>query len=66
MAKIVCPKCGGENYFSIKQPVYQGPFRCAKCRELFTILIEDDVLKSCQPMDKQEVDKLQARKQQLR
>ncbi len=62
MAKIICPKCGTESLFSLAQPVYQGPYRCMKCKEMFTIRIENDELKSCAPISQQEVDKLDIRK----
>ncbi len=62
MAKINCPKCGAESTFSLVQPTYQGPFRCGQCKEMFSIRIENNELKSCQPIGKQEVDKLNIRK----
>ncbi|MBI2847901.1 MAG: hypothetical protein HYX83_01865 [Chloroflexi bacterium] len=61
MAIIKCPQCGMENYFKLAQSAYQGPFRCMKCRETFTIRIENDDLKSCELLDKQETDKLNIR-----
>ena len=62
MAKISCPKCGTETFFSLAQPIYQGPFRCGKCRETYAIRIENDELKSCESLSQQELDKLQIRK----
>ncbi|MBI2852768.1 MAG: hypothetical protein HYX84_06675 [Chloroflexi bacterium] len=62
MARISCPKCGGESVFSVKQEVFEGPFRCAKCRELFKIHVENDELRSCQPLDQQDIDRLNVRK----
>ncbi len=59
MVKINCPKCNTENYFSLAQSAYEGPFRCVKCKEIFTIRIENDELKSCQLISQQEVNKLQ-------
>ncbi|MFH1381506.1 MAG: hypothetical protein ABIH70_01275 [Chloroflexota bacterium] len=62
MAKITCPKCGAESFFSLAQSIFQGPFRCSACKELFTIRIEDDELKSCEPLSPQELQKFQIRK----
>lgn len=62
MANIKCPKCGAMGYFSLAQPTYQGPFRCAKCKELFTIRVENDELKSCEPLSQEDLDKLKTRK----
>ena len=62
MARINCPKCGNESVFSLVQPTYQGPFRCMKCKEIFTIRIENNELKSCQSLSQQELDKLNIKK----
>ncbi len=61
MPKINCPKCGTESYFSLAQPIYQGPFRCMKCKEMFTIRIENNELKSCELLNQQDVNKLNIR-----
>ena len=59
MVKIKCLKCGTEGSLSLAQPAYQGPYRCWKCRELFTIEIADNELKSCEPLSQEEFDKQQ-------
>ncbi len=59
MAYITCPKCSDESYFNMT--TYKGPFRCMKCKENFTIVIEDSELKSIQPISQQEIDKLNIR-----
>lgn len=62
MTKIVCPKCGNESYFSLAQTVYQGPFRCGKCRESYSIRIENNELKSCTPINQQDMKDMDTRK----
>ena len=57
--KIKCPKCDAENSFSLAESSYQGPYRCWKCKELFSILIENNELKSCEPLSQEEFDKQQ-------
>jgi len=57
--KIKCPKCGIEGSLSLAESSYQGPYRCWKCRELFTIKIEDTELKSCEPLSQAEFEKQQ-------
>ena len=57
--KIKCPKCASEGSLSLIQSSYQGPYRCWKCRELFTINIEGDKLKSCEPLSQEEFDRQQ-------
>jgi hypothetical protein len=57
--KIVCPECKTEGSFSLSDQRYQGPYRCWKCRELYTILIENGELKSCEPLSQEEFQKQQ-------
>ena len=48
--KIKCAECGTEGSLSLTDPVYQGPYRCWKCRALFNIKIENNELKTCEPL----------------
>ncbi|HEY82210.1 MAG TPA: hypothetical protein G4O01_02850 [Dehalococcoidia bacterium] len=57
--KIKCPKCQTEGSLSLVESSYQGPYRCWKCRELFTIRLEDNELKSCEPLSQEEFAKQQ-------
>ena len=57
--KIRCPKCETEGSFSLADPRYEGPYRCWKCKDLFTIRIENNALKSCEPLSQEEFDKNQ-------
>ena len=59
LLKISCPKCGIEGGFSLADARYEGPYRCWKCRELYTVLIEDGEMKSCQPLTPEEFEKQQ-------
>ncbi len=59
MMKIKCPKCGTEGSLSLLEPNYEGPYRCWKCRELFSIKIEGNELKSCEPLSQEEFEKRQ-------
>ncbi len=59
LVKIKCPKCDTEGTISLLESSYQGPYRCWKCRELFTITLENNKLKSCEPLSQEEFDKLQ-------
>lgn len=54
LLKIKCPECGIEGSMSICQEVYEGPYRCWKCRSLYKILIEKDTLKICEPLSEEE------------
>ncbi len=57
--KVACPKCNAESSMSLLESHYQGPYRCWKCRELFSITIENNKLKSCEPLSQEEFDKQQ-------
>lgn len=57
LVKFKCPKCDIENSYSFVDSNYQGPYRCWKCKELFTISIEGDKLKSCEPTTQEEFDR---------
>ena len=59
LVKFKCPKCNIENSLSLADVTYQGVYRCWKCRELFTIRIEDNELKDCQSLTQEEFDKQQ-------
>jgi hypothetical protein len=58
LTKIKCPKCNTEGTFTLSDPFYEGPYKCWKCRELFKIVMDHNVLKSCEPMDPNEQAKM--------
>ena len=59
IVKIRCPKCETEGSFSIAELSYEGPYRCWKCRELYTVGIENDELKFCKPLSQEEFERQQ-------
>jgi hypothetical protein len=59
MITIKCPKCGIEGSQSLVDPDYEGPYRCWKCRELFTIKIVNNEVKSCEPLTEEELKRIQ-------
>jgi hypothetical protein len=59
MLVIKCLQCGGESSLSFSQSVYEGPYRCAKCRNLFTIRIENNELKLYEPLSQEEFERWQ-------
>ena len=60
IVKIKCPKCETEGSLSLAQSSYNGPYKCWKCRELFTIEMVNDNLKSLEPLSQEEFDRQQA------
>ena len=63
LINIQCPKCGAQSGFSLNDATYQGPYRCWKCRELFTIRLENNVLKSCEPLSQEQFERQQKEKE---
>ncbi len=59
IVKIECPKCKNEKIISLVESSYQGPYRCWKCRELFTIRMENNELESCEPLSQEEFNRQQ-------
>jgi hypothetical protein len=59
MITIKCPKCNTEGKLSLLKPDYEGPYRCWKCRELFSINIEGNEVKSLEPLSEEEFQRRQ-------
>ena len=59
MVKIKCPACGSEGSLSLLESSYEFSYRCWKCRALFTIRLENNELKSCEPLSQEEFDRQQ-------
>ena len=59
LIKIKCPSCQTEGSMSMLEASYQGPYRCWKCRELFTITMENNEITSWEPLSQEELDKQQ-------
>ena len=56
---IKCPDCNSEGSLSLVDPNYRGPYKCWKCKALFTIEIEDNELKSCNPLSQEDFEQQQ-------
>jgi hypothetical protein len=59
MIEIECPNCNGIGKISLVQQIFEGPYRCWKCRSLFTIVIANKKLQSCKPLSEEEFEKWQ-------
>ena len=59
MIKIKCPECETDGSISLTVSNYQGPYRCWKCRGLFTIKVDNNELKSFEPLGQEEFDRQQ-------
>ena len=56
---IKCPKCETEGSLSLTESNYQGPYKCWKCREVYTIAMVNNELKSCESLSQEEFDRQQ-------
>jgi hypothetical protein len=59
LVTITCQECEAEGRFSVLDQVYNGPYKCWKCRQLFYIELEGKNLKSCRILGEEEFQKLQ-------
>ena len=59
LVKIKCPACQTEGSISLVETNYEGPYKCWKCRALFTITLKSNKLMSCEPLTEEEFQKQQ-------
>jgi hypothetical protein len=64
---IKCQACNTDSAFFIAKDVFDGPFRCWKCKALFTVKVRKGDLQSCEPLaaeafEKTKTDRAAARK----
>jgi C4-type Zn-finger protein len=62
LVKIKCPVCQTEGTLSLVESSYEGPYRCWRCRALFTIRLNDNELTSCEPLSEEDLHKQQQEK----
>ncbi len=59
LLKIKCPACQTEGSLSLVESSYEGPYRCWKCRALFSIVLKNNKLASCEPLTEEDLQKQQ-------
>ena len=59
LMKITCPDCNTEGTVSLADLRYEGPYKCWKCKKIYSIVIENDMMKSCEPMNQEEFEQQQ-------
>ncbi len=57
IVNVQCPKCQTNGGFSVLDASYSGPYRCWKCRELFTLTLKDNEIVSLVPLSQAELDR---------
>jgi hypothetical protein len=66
MIEITCPDCNAIGKMSLAQDIYEGPYRCWKCRSLFTIVIANNKLQSCKPLSEEDFEAWQELQKKLK
>ena len=56
MIEIECPDCESIGKMSLAQTLYEGPYRCWKCRSLYKIVLANDKLQSIEPITEEELE----------
>ena len=57
LVKIKCPQCDTDGSFSLADPVYEGPYRCWKCRALFSIKMKNNKLEAMESITEEEFNR---------
>ena len=63
---IKCPACNTDSSFFVAKHVFQGPFRCWKCKAMFTVKVKDGALEKCDPLSNEDFEKQKADKEARR
>lgn len=58
MVKIPCPNCNTDGFMSLLESTYQMSYRCWKCKEFFTLSVEDNQVKSIVKLTPEEYQKM--------
>ena len=56
---IKCPSCATDGAISFINPDYEGPYRCWKCHELFTIKCKAGQMVAWEPLSTEQLRKQQ-------
>ena len=58
--EVKCPACSTDSSFFVVKNVFQGPFRCWKCKALFTMEVRNGEIQVCEPLSQEDFDKQKA------
>ena len=59
MPTIICPECGTAGELALIQAVYEGPYRCWKCRQLLLVRIENNEVRYQEYLSEEDLAKWQ-------
>ena len=66
LIKIKCSSCGTDTTMSMMDSSYKMPFRCWKCKSLYTLKVKDGEITLLEPLAQEEFDKQKAAKEARR
>ena len=58
MVKITCPNCNTDGFMSLIESTYKMSYRCWKCKEFFSLSVEDNQVKSIVRLTPEEYQKM--------
>jgi hypothetical protein len=63
IAKITCPSCKTMGQFSVDGGNFKGPYKCWKCRALYTLDMVNSEVVSLTPLTEEEFEKIKAQQE---
>ena len=57
---VKCPSCNSDSSFFIAKNIFQGPFRCWKCKSLYSLKVKNSEILTCEPLAQEVFDKTKA------
>ena len=63
---VKCPNCNTDSSFFVGKNRFEGPFRCWKCKEFFTLKVENGEILQLEPLGKEDFEKQKAEKEARR
>jgi len=63
---IKCPSCSSDSSFFVAKNIFQGPFRCWKCRSLYTLKVKNGAIEHFEPLSQEDFEKQKAEKEARR
>ena len=60
---VKCPACNSDSSFFVVKTVFQGPFKCWKCKSLFTLKAKNGDIELLEPLTQEDFDKQKAAKE---
>ncbi len=60
---VKCSACNSDSSFFVAKNIFQGPFKCWKCKALFTLKVRNGEIEVFEPLSQEDFDKQKAAKE---